>query len=138
MRADEVSLPFCTDKKAPDVPQNSGSVSHPPMPISVEELDELLRTENITIVNGMKVVGDLPPDPADVPIRFCCRCERLDLTSERDRNKYANLIASSSTPTTTVEVGWEERVKESDKLVIYITYMEYIRVVENVVPKKTV
>ena len=130
MRPDEVSLPFTQKQKPQDIPESSDKIQRPPTPISVEELDALLATKKVTVVNGMKLVGDVPTDPTDVPIRFCCRCDRLDLTNEKDRNKYANLLSVSSSPASTIEIGWEERVKEADKLVIYITYIEYWRVSE--------
>lgn len=130
MRPDEVLLPLSPEKKKEqDTPEASDKIQHPPAPISVEELDELLRTKKITVVNGTKIVGEVPTDPSDAPIRYCCRCKRLDLTSEKDRNEYADLIAISAT-SPNIEILWEERVKESDKIVIYITYMEYLRVVD--------
>ena len=129
MRPDEVQLPFSSEKKEVDMPESSDKIQHPPTPISVEELDRLLATKKITIVNGTKIVGEVPTDPNDVPIRYCCRCKRLDLTEEKARNEYADLLAVSAT-SSTVEILWEERVKEADKIVIYITYMEYLRVVD--------
>lgn len=131
MRADEVSLPFAQNEKLPDVPEASDKIQHPPTPITVEELDKLLATERITVVNGIKLIGEVPTDPSDARLRFCCRCERLDLTVDVDRNKYANLIAESSAPGSRIEIGWEERVKEADKLVVYVTYMEYVRIFDN-------
>lgn len=136
MRPDEVELPFTLKEKEPEPSEGSTNIQHPPTPISVGELDALLASKKITVVNGTKIIGDVPTDPNDAPLRYCCRCKRLDLTEEKDRNEYADLLAVSAT-SSTVEILWEERVKESDKIVIYITYMEYLRITEDVVHTET-
>ena len=131
MRADEVALPFTHKDTNETVTTNDdSSIARPPESITVEELDKLLAEKPVTRVNGVRFIGTVPTDPGDVPLYFCCRCERFDLSSEADRNKYANLVAEANNTASLLDIGWEERVKEVDKLIIYMTYMEYVKIAE--------
>jgi len=133
MRAEEVCLPFSPENQPGESSQSSNDGAlpqHPPKAITAEELDRLLSTEKVTEINGVRFIGNLPVDPADVPQRFCCRCRRFDLTSEKDRNEYGDLVARTSNPNTTIEVLWEQRLQEQDKLVVYMTYTEFVRVAD--------
>ena len=105
----------------------------PPKPISEDVLDKLLKTQPITYAGTTKIIGkwDNIADPADVPLRVCCRCVRWDLTSEADRKAYAELVNLASEQGSSINIGWEERVIDGAAIIVYLTYLEYIRIVED-------
>lgn len=105
----------------------------PPKPISADELDELLKVKPITYSGNLRVIGDIThiADVNDVPLRVCCRCVRWDLTNANDRNAYASLVNRASEPESVVTIGWEERVVHEATMIVYLTYLEYVRIVED-------
>ena len=131
MNAEEVFLPF-----APPKPEEPPQAQRPPTPtrpltaIGGKELDALCATQNVVTVDGIKIIGSITncPDVSDMAPKVCCRCCRWELAKPQDRLAYGDLIAKSLTPGGGIEVTWEERVTEECGLVVYLTYLEYVRV----------
>ncbi len=55
---------------------------------------------------------------------------RWDLNKPEDRAAYGDLIARSLAPNPTLEITWEDRCKDEKDLIVYLTYIEYVRVAE--------
>ena len=134
MTPNDIALPFSVPKKEDEAPQ----AQRPPVPqrqlsaIGADELDKLCEVKKVVTVNGLKIVGSSTdyPDVSDIPLKVCCRCNRWVLSKDSDRVAYGDLIARSITPGGGIEVTWEERVVEDCGLVVYLTYLEYVRVAD--------
>jgi hypothetical protein len=131
MTAEDIEIPGAPKPAKPQTSDAPASVPRAPEPISEHALEEL-RKKPTTKINGMEVLGDYQqfPDLTDIPIRFCCHCKRWELTKEAERIEYGDLIARSQAPNPHIEITWEERCKEADGLVIYLTFFEFVRVAE--------
>ena len=132
MNPGEVGIPFARPNKPVEPPQQSGPpiIPRPLQAIGAAELDALCNSEKVTTVNGIKIIGALSqhPDVNDLSPKVCCRCCRWELSKDADRLAYGDLIARSLTPDGGIEVTWEERVVENGGLVVYLTYLEYVRI----------
>lgn len=131
MTPDEIAIPFAGERAEAAPQEVPKSVPRAPEPISEQALEDFRRGQ-VGKVNGMEVLGDYKkyPDLLDIPIRFCCHCKRWDLSKDKDRAEYGDLIARSQAPSPTIEVTWEERCKEPSGLIVYLTYFEFVRVAE--------
>ena len=134
MNPEQIRLPFAPADKSKDEPQAQRPPT-PPRPLTAiggTELDALCKKESVTTINGLKIIGAASehPDVADIPLKVCCRCCRWELSKTPDRVAYGDLIARSLAPDGGIEVTWEERVVENCGLVVYLTYLEYVRVAD--------
>lgn len=121
------------EENAPSAEPRKSTQPAAPKPISEDALAELLKTQPITYFGTTKIIGNWSniADPADVPLRVCCRCVRWDLTNEADRKAYAELVNLASEQGSSISIGWEERVIDGAAIIVYLTYLEYIRIVED-------
>lgn len=68
-------------------------------------------------------------DPGDIPTSAVGYCERYCLSNSEDREAYANTVAKLAN-SLNIERIFEERVTSADgELIIYLSYIEYIKVV---------
>lgn len=66
-------------------------------------------------------------DPRDLDTQIIGHCERFDLNNKEDRESYADLSAKL-TANYNYELQFEQRVTMSDTLIIYLSYLEYIKI----------
>jgi hypothetical protein len=106
------------------------TVKRQPLPISESDLDRLSKKAKVTVVNGVRVFGDISniPDADDVPEYVCCHCVRWDLSVPEDRAEYSEVYAKLAAGATNLVVQWQERVSDQSKLIIYMTYIEILRI----------
>lgn len=83
-----------------------------------------------SLADGVPVVGDVSKytDANDIPLRVVSHCVKLDLSEETDRRQYAELYGKAGDPCSHLDVVWEKQVIHEDKLIIYVTYTETLRV----------
>lgn len=82
--------------------------------------------------SGIPVYAQAPTDyvdSADVPTKIVGHCECFNLSEEDDRNIYADLSARFAA-SMNLEKTFEQHVIDNGKLVVYLAYLEYIKVVE--------
>ena len=85
-----------------------------------------------SLADGVTVVGDTSKvvDTSDIPLRFTCHCLKFDLSSDEDRVKYAELFGKSGDTCSNINITWEKQVVFEDRLIVYVTYTEALRVVD--------
>lgn len=101
-------------------------------PISVEEFDKVESSMPYTMFEGRRVFGCTTgiTDYSDIPLYYYCKCVQLDLTKAADRAAYGELLGKSLVMDSPVTLLWEERVVAGEKLILYLTFSEQIRIVE--------
>ena len=104
-----------------------------PKIIEAAVLDRLLKAEPVVNSGSMRIIGDISriADVSDVPLRVCCRCVRWDLTNESERTAYAELLNRATEENSSIAISWEERVVHEAAIIVYLTYLEYVRIVED-------
>ena len=68
-------------------------------------------------------------DSAEVPVTVVGHCDRYDLSIDTDREAYADLCAQLASAEN-LEKLFEQHITENSSLLVYITYLEYIKIVE--------
>ena len=131
----QILLDNVEDKPQPEKPQEAGSFSNikpvRPTAISEQELNKRISEgAQQQYADGMLVVGNISAyaDSSDIPLRFVSRCAKFDLSAEEDRIKYAELFGKSGDACGHIDIIWEKQVVFDDKLIIYVTYTETLRV----------
>lgn len=66
-------------------------------------------------------------DPRDLDTSVVGHCECFDLTLEQERATYADLLSKLHCGDN-LELYFEERITTNEKLMVYITYFEYIKI----------
>jgi hypothetical protein len=94
-----------------------------------------LKLENKSIQekrDGIPVFARTPDsfiDSSEVPLTVVGHCDRYDLSEDADRVTYADLCAQLASAAN-FEKLFEQHIVEGNKLLVYITYLEYIKIVE--------
>lgn len=81
---------------------------------------------------GIPVAAESPKDyvdAADLETKVIGHCEVFNLGKEEDRKNYADLIAKLSWSTNLLKY-LEEKTFVENELVVYIAYLEYIKIAE--------
>jgi hypothetical protein len=81
---------------------------------------------------GIPVVAKNPNDyvdAADVETCVIGTCKLFNLSKEEDRTEYADLLAKIAW-SPNIEKCLEERTFVNNELVVYIAYLEYIKIAE--------
>ena len=68
-------------------------------------------------------------DSADIPTKVIGYCECFNLKNAEERTTYAELCAKFVS-STNIEKVFEQHVVDNGTLFVYVTYLEYIKVVE--------
>ena len=102
-----------------------------PISISVEDFETIEQTRPCTQFEGRRVFGNTAgiTDFSDIPIYYYCKCVAWDLTKAEDRIAYGDLISKTMSPASPYVLLWQERVIDGEKLILYLTYSEQIRIV---------
>ena len=104
---------------------------------------QVIKRNDVSIVVGDKqqqtTVDNIPvyadssnayTDPSDIPTSAVGHCERYCLSKEEDRTAYADVITQLSN-SLNIELIFEERVtSDNGELIIYLSYIEYIKVAQ--------
>ena len=102
-----------------------------PLFISEQELAARIKAGAKTaLADGITVIGNTSgfADINDVPLRMVCRCVRFDLAAAQDRDAYAELFGKAGDACGHIDIIWEKQVVSEDRLIIYVTYTETLRV----------
>lgn len=68
-------------------------------------------------------------DSRQIPLSVIGHCEQYDLSDSEARADYADLCARLASAEN-LEKLFEQHIIEGSKLLVYITYLEYIKIVE--------
>ena len=68
-------------------------------------------------------------DANDIDTRVVGHCEMFNLSDEKDRETYADLV-SKLMWSPNMSIHFEERVLSDNALIVYITYLEYIKIAD--------
>lgn len=137
MTPDEVMLPMARPPRDQDKPVDQSpsldslaKTPNPPLPITEAQLEGVKKKAKLTIMNGVRVFGDVHDiaDVNDIQEYACGHCVRWDLSIDADRAAYAELHAKMSVGAPDIIVEWQERVQDQSKLIIYMTYIELLRI----------
>ena len=77
----------------------------------------------------MPVLGDDFNSP-DESYVYAAHCERYNLSDEQDRNEYAELSGKLYAGTEFMRL-WEERVVSGTDIVLYVSYIQVLKVRQN-------
>lgn len=104
-----------------------------PAPIYIAESDlqsRIDKSAKVSLADGMTVIGDISSyaDISDVPLRVACHCVKFDLSINDDRQRYADLFGKAGDACGHLDIVWEKQIVSEDKLIIYVTYTETLRV----------
>ena len=96
------------------------------VPIKLGDKEQQTAVDNIPVFASTSTEYT---DPSDIPTSAVGYCERFCLSNNEDREAYANIIAKLAN-SLNVERVFEERVAaDNGELIIYLSYIEYIKVV---------
>lgn len=101
-------------------------------PISVELFEKVARKGPCTTFEGCRVFGNTTgiTDFSDIPLYYYCKCVQLDLAEESARVEYSELLGKSLAINSPITLLWEERVISGEKMILYLTFSEQVRIVE--------
>lgn len=68
-------------------------------------------------------------DSEDIPMTIVGHCDCFDLSNDEDRQVYADLAAKFAAASN-IEKTFEQHVVDKHRLLVYVAYLEYIKIVE--------
>jgi len=123
-----------TPAETPGTPTGnaSKSVVVAPILISAEVFDRIEKSESCSTFENRRVFGNTAgiADFGDIPIYYYCRCVQWDLTKPESRAAYGELLGKTLELNSPISLLWQERVVDGEKLILYLTYSEQVRIVE--------
>ena len=101
----------------------------PIVPLTNSKFEQLECMEDVyRPTGGTPEIGDKHDDSAVMRQAYTGMCDRFDLTQEKDRKAYAELIAKLFAGTEYVRL-WEERTPAQDgKYYVYVAYVRVLNV----------
>lgn len=101
--------------------------------VNLPRTDAQIYMENKTVqgeCKGIPVIAktaDDYVDANDIETTVIGHCEQFNLTVEEDRTAYADLLAKLAW-STNMEKHLEERTFVDNALIIYVAYLEYVKI----------
>lgn len=95
------------------------------------------------VVEGLKLREDYVNSPGSTPsvgikgkdttsqdVPVVGKCERFDLSEQKDREAYACLTARLFSGADCIKL-WEEKTQQNGALIVYVCYINYMNVFQN-------
>lgn len=103
--------------------------------INLPQADARIYMENKSVQGeyaGIPIIAenaDAYVDASDIDTKVIGHCEVFNLSKDEDRTAYADLLAKLAW-STNMEQHLEERTFVDNALIVYVAYLEYIKIAE--------